>query len=345
MWIRLDEIGNTIVDPTCYAYFLETPVFVRHKERCLPVSSAKLCHPTAWHRTVPLLNSSRILVADCRILGFVTCLLLPLQWGGNTKPWKDKVVIALFCLFAVIFIAFLLWEKRKGSKGILPLSLFRHRTQIGTCIEAFMIYMAMILATYYLPLQSGIDILPFMLACVSKNITFISEGTTDLAGKLPRARVPLVSAVASGLLFGLNDVDISSARLAGFQILLGVGLGGSLQNVIIAIQAEYNHDEKMIPQATVRGIIGIAVAGAVFANKLASSLFDIAPNFPPEVAEGVRQSVTIIYTLPPDQQGVVIQAYVRALNYVYLVGVPVVSEQTIKAAIYELNDLCWNRSV
>ncbi|CAE6453736.1 unnamed protein product [Rhizoctonia solani] len=205
-----------------------------------------------------------------------------------------------------------------------------------------MIYMAMILATYYLPLQyqatkghsatkSGIDILPFMLACV---LTAAGSGALiNVTGRYWHFLVfsPLISAVASGLLFGLNDVNISNARLAGFQILLGVGLGGSLQNVIIAIQAEYNHDEKMIPQATslvtftqlVGGIIGIAIAGAVFANKLSSSLFEIAPNFPSEVAEGVRQSVTIIFTLPPEQQGVVIQAYVRALNYVYLVGVPV----------------------
>ncbi|KDN43133.1 hypothetical protein RSAG8_06286, partial [Rhizoctonia solani AG-8 WAC10335] len=65
----------------------------------------------------------------------------------------------------------------------------------------------------------------------------------------------------------------------------------------------------MIPQATSLvtftqlggGIIGIAIAGTVFANKLSSSLFEIAPDFPAEVAEGLRQSVTIIYTLPSDQ--------------------------------------------
>jgi hypothetical protein len=69
------------------------------------------------------------------------------------------------------------------------------------------------------------------------------------------------------------------------------------------------------------------VAGAVFANKLSLSLLEIAPNLPAEITEGVRQSVTIIYTLPAEQQRLVIQAYVRALNYVYLVGIPVVSDK------------------
>jgi hypothetical protein len=27
------------------------------------------------------------------VAGAVTCLVLALQWGGNTKPWNDKSVI------------------------------------------------------------------------------------------------------------------------------------------------------------------------------------------------------------------------------------------------------------
>lgn len=57
----------------------------------------------------------------------------------------------------MLLVVFLVWERRKGEKAILPLSLFRRRTQIGTCIESFMIFMAMIIATYYLPLQVSIS--------------------------------------------------------------------------------------------------------------------------------------------------------------------------------------------
>lgn len=37
-------------------------------------------------------------------LAMVTALLLPLQWGGNERPWNDKVVIALFCVVCLIVI-------------------------------------------------------------------------------------------------------------------------------------------------------------------------------------------------------------------------------------------------
>lgn len=35
-------------------------------------------------------------------LAMITSLLLPLQWGGVTRPWNDRVVIALFATVSVI---------------------------------------------------------------------------------------------------------------------------------------------------------------------------------------------------------------------------------------------------
>lgn len=42
-------------------------------------------------------------------LGLITSLLLPLQWGGNTKPWSDPSVIACFCVVSLCF-----WEDQKS---------------------------------------------------------------------------------------------------------------------------------------------------------------------------------------------------------------------------------------
>jgi hypothetical protein len=39
-------------------------------------------------------------------------------------------------------------------------------------------------------------------------------------------------------------------RALGFQILYGIGVGGAMQNSIIAIQAEFADQDDMIPQAT-----------------------------------------------------------------------------------------------
>jgi len=38
-------------------------------------------------------------------LGMTVSLLLALQWGGVQKPWNDRVIIALFVLVRVAFVA------------------------------------------------------------------------------------------------------------------------------------------------------------------------------------------------------------------------------------------------
>jgi hypothetical protein len=76
---------------------------------------------------------------------------------------------------------------------------------------------------------------------------------------------PLISAVGAGFLYTLK-VDTSSAKLVGFQILYGSGVGAAMQNAIIAIQSEYAKEPSMIPQATsvlqffqlMGGVLGIA---------------------------------------------------------------------------------------
>jgi hypothetical protein len=69
-------------------------------------------------------------------LGMVISLLLPLQWGGNTKAWNDRVVVAVFCVFGIILIAFITLEWKMGKRAILPLHMFRRRTQVGCCLVA-----------------------------------------------------------------------------------------------------------------------------------------------------------------------------------------------------------------
>ena len=70
------------------------------------------------------------------------------------------------------------------------------------------------------------------------------------------------------------------------------------------------------------GIIGIAIAGSIFSNSLAKYIPQYAPGIPPEFTTLVRQSVTVIFQLPPEVQPGVIKAYVKSVDDVFLLGVP-----------------------
>ncbi|EJD43057.1 MFS general substrate transporter, partial [Auricularia subglabra TFB-10046 SS5] len=221
------------------------------------------------------------IVGSFLCLGMVTSLLLPLQWGGNTKPWNDKVVIALFCVFGVLLAMFVAWEARMGENAILPFSLIGQAAQLGICIEAFFIMVAMLLVVYYLPLwyqaqghtatQSGIGSAPVSLTTVL--VAMLTGVVINFTGRYwPWLVVsPLLISVGSGLLYTIDE-STANAKVIGYQILMGVGAGGAIQNVLIAVQAEHADQEHMVPQATATvtwtqllgGIIGIACVDPVY---------------------------------------------------------------------------------
>jgi MFS family permease len=278
----------------------------------------------------------------------ITSLLLPLQWGGITRPWNDKVVIALFCVFGVLFIAFIGWELYKGERAMMPLFLFRRRTQVGTGGAMFFMMISFLAATYYLPFfyqskgktaaQSGIQIIPFMLAAVvaSMGTGAIVNITGHYLGWLIVG--PMIGAVGAGLLFTIDD-HTANAKIIGYQIIFGFGLGLSFQLPVMAIQAEYATEPELLPQASslltflqlMGGVIGIAIAGTIFNNQLIKELAKYAGDLSPDVIEGVKQSVTVIFSLPLDQQGGVIHSYVKALDYTFILSVPCCGMATIFA--------------
>jgi len=271
----------------------------------------------------------------------VTALLLPLQWGGVTKAWTDKTVIACFCVFGVLLVAFISWEWYMGDNGIMPLHLFRSRTQIGCCLEAFFVMLIMLCAIYYLPLyyqgaeqhsatQSGIDILVFMI------MTIVGAGGSGfIISKSGRPLPfliggPLLASIGSAMIFWTLTNTPTKGKLIGFQLLLGLGAGCALQNTIIAIQAEYAEKPELIPQSTslvnftqlIGGIIGISVAGPIFNNQLGTNLAKFAPGLDPQIAAAVRQSVQTIYTLTGQEKANVLKAYTHSLGYVFILGIP-----------------------
>ena len=61
--------------------------------------------------------------------GSICCLLFALQWGGNKYPWNSATVIALICASPILFVLFIAWEHRVGNKAMMPLVLFKRKTQ------------------------------------------------------------------------------------------------------------------------------------------------------------------------------------------------------------------------
>ncbi|CCA72089.1 probable DHA14-like major facilitator; ABC transporter [Serendipita indica DSM 11827] len=286
----------------------------------------------------------------------ITLFLIPLQWGGNTREWNDPVVIGLLAGFGALLILFLLWEWHMGDYAITPFKMFNNRTQSGASIELFFIFFAFLLAVIYLPflyqakgrtaVQSGIDIIPLQIATVMG--TAVSSGIIRATGKYKPWLIagPWFGAIAGGLLFTV-DVHTSNAKLIGYQIIFGFGVGSAFQNTLIAIQAEFNDQPELIPQASavasfaqlVGGTLGIAIAGTIFSNQLVRNLSGpIGDALGPQLVRAVRQSVTVVFALPAELRQPVVDAYVDAVATMFIVIVPALGVAGIAA--FAIRD--WN---
>lgn len=115
------------------------------------------------------------------LLGFVLfapsiiMLLLALEWGGSTYPWKSSTIIGLFCGAAANFLVFLAWEQYVGDKAMIPLSLLKIRIVWVSGAYVFFFFSMMQIVVYYLPIyfqaikntspmMSGVDLLPSILS-------------------------------------------------------------------------------------------------------------------------------------------------------------------------------------
>jgi len=90
---------------------------------------------------------------------------------------------------------------------------------------------------------------PYVLGMVFANV-----GTGIAVRKIGRywqfmISGPIIGAVGAGLLYTIN-ADTSNAKLIGYQIITGFGIGNTFQAPIVAVQSEFADRPGFISQAS-----------------------------------------------------------------------------------------------
>ena len=62
------------------------------------------------------------------IMGALCCLLLGLQWGGATYPWKSTKVVWLFLGSFILSLAFIIDQGFKQEKATIPPEILGQRS-------------------------------------------------------------------------------------------------------------------------------------------------------------------------------------------------------------------------
>jgi MFS transporter, DHA2 family, glioxin efflux transporter len=192
------------------------------------------------------------------VMGIIISFILALEYGGQTKPWNSSVVIGLLVGCFAISIAFCAWEVYQGERAMIVPRLVKLRSVWVGSVYQFLFAGSFYIVLYYLPVYfqsvdgaspigSGVRNLPLILAMT---VASIVQGVaiTKIGYPTPFMLAGTVlGAISTGLYYTL-DVNTSSGKWIGYQIIGGVGVGLAFQIGIMVAQANAKPED--IPSST-----------------------------------------------------------------------------------------------
>jgi EmrB/QacA subfamily drug resistance transporter len=274
------------------------------------------------------------------IVAAVTSLLLYLDWRGNDYGWTEAGALALLGAAVVLTGLFVLIESR-AAEPIIPLRLFRNQVfSIGNAF-AFLAGVAMFGAIIFLPVylqavkgfsptRSGLALLPVIVGIFSTSISSGRIMTRTGRYKLFPIIGSVVLIVALFLLSRLH-VDTPFWQIALYEYLFGAGLGFTMQTIVTAIQNSVEHRDLGTATSSATffrqmgGSIGAAVFGAVLSSRLTTHLTEAfaGRGLPAGRGPGAdANNIQAIQHLVEPVKSLVLGAFAKAIDDVFLVGVP-----------------------
>jgi EmrB/QacA subfamily drug resistance transporter len=268
-----------------------------------------------------------------------TSLILLTSLGGTTYPWASAPIYIMGVAGVALIGLFVLVERR-AAEPILPLHLFRLRTFSVTSLVGFIVGFAMFGAITYLPAFfqvvrgisptiSGVYLLPLMAGLL---VVSISSG--QVIAKTGKYRFfPIAGAglVTLGMfLLSLMGVGSSTLQDALYMLVLGMGIGGVMQVLVIIVQNGVPHSELGVATSaatffrSIGGSFGTAIFGAIFANvlvgNLASHLHGVAL---PAGFSAADATPAVLSHLPAAVHQGFVAGYAQSIQMVFLIAVPI----------------------
>ncbi|WP_220449125.1 MDR family MFS transporter [Nonomuraea mesophila] len=265
----------------------------------------------------------------------VSVLLIWVTFVDNSFAWLSWQTAAMAGGGALLLVA-ATWVESVVKEPVVPLHVVRRRTPALAIVASLAVGMAMFggsvfLGQYfqtgrgYSPTEAGLLTIPMMLGVLVSST--ISGRMVSRSGNV-KPYIVVGSIVLTVGFLGLSTIDHQTPLLliAGAMVLVGAGVGMSMQNLVLAIQNTVPLSELGAASGAITffrslgGTIGVSVLGAVLANRVAAGINEglVKAGIDPAKAAAGGTGTLDIQALPEPFKAIVSTAYGDATGHIFL---------------------------
>ncbi|GAA1739168.1 MDR family MFS transporter [Luedemannella helvata] len=321
-------LGGVIVDSWLgwrWCFFVGVPVAA-----IAFVVLQKTLHLTTVKRAVKIDYLGASLIA-----AGVSVLLIWVTFVGNSFAWASWQTGAMVGA-GVLILAGAVAVEARAAEPVVPLHVVREKTTSLAILASLAVGMAMFggsvfLGQYfqvgrgYSPTEAGLLTIPMMVG-----VLFSSTITGRLITRSGKIKPYLVAGttvlVAGFFMLSFIDHETSLTYLSAAMLLVGVGVGMSMQNLVLAVQNTVKLRDIGAASGSLTffrslgGTIGVSVLGAVLANRVTANLTDQFTRAGIAPSGGGKTSNLNIAELPEPIRTMVRAAYGDATGHIFLIS-------------------------
>ncbi|KAL4979756.1 major facilitator superfamily domain-containing protein [Aspergillus desertorum] len=253
------------------------------------------------------------------ILG-LSVQLVGLSLGGNELPWSNGWVVGSLFGSVVLLGGFLVTEAKTSAIPVVPLRMLKGFLPVSTQIANICVGMAAYAFLFNLPLFFQIVLLdsaskagarlviPSLATPVGGLLSGIVMSRYGRLSYLMRAGATLM--FLGNLLVMTLDFEDSAWKYFVYVIPANLGQGIAYPAILFTVLAAFGYEDHAVSASTVYlirslgTVYGVAITSAIVQNELVRSLPGALRGVPNKwkVIDGIRHSVSAIYTLDPESQ-------------------------------------------
>ncbi|KAK3938034.1 major facilitator superfamily domain-containing protein [Diplogelasinospora grovesii] len=272
--------------------------------------------------------------------GCFLSIMMAMNFGGILWSWDSGRSVALFVLAFILVVLFCLQQTYAIGTSLqhrlFPMHFWNSRTHIILFATMMFAAFGCFISIYYLPLyfqftrgatalQTSVHILPFILF-LSTSVLINGHFMGKTGYYYPWYMFGAALQLIGGVLLYTVDENTSNARIYGYTVILGTGVGSFCQAgfPVSQMKVEAADIAYSVGFMTVSQMLGIAIgtgmSGALFVNYAHEGLQQVFPNATSNQISAAVAGVgsTLIGSAEPGTAAVAIHTVARAIDFAFV---------------------------